>query len=396
MSRGGPLIIAEIGTAHGGDICRARELIDAAARSGADAAKFQIVYASEILHPASGSVKLPGGSVPLYERFQSLEREAGFYAELKEITEAAGLLFICSPFGIKSARVLRRIETAVFKIASPELNHFPLLEEVAGYGRPVILSSGVSTLGDIEKALTVIRKSSRAPQDAFVPVDLAALHAQSRRILAPLSLLHCITAYPAPEEEYNLKVIPNLAALFGIPVGVSDHSADPVLVPALAALHGAALIEKHFTLDTSGGGLDDIIALTPGKFAGMVREVRAAETEAAAGRAAEVIEAFEAAYGRDRVRRVLGNGVKTLAPSEAENYSTTRRGVHALRQIPEGECFTEENTALLRSEKNLRPGLPPDMWTLILGRAAARTVPAGAGIVWDDLLPPPQSGPLER
>jgi N-acetylneuraminate synthase len=378
MSR--TVIVAEIGTAHGGDLGKARELIAAAARAGADAAKFQIVFADEILHPASGNVALPGGNIPLYERFRNLERDADFYAGLKTLTEEAGLFFICSPFGIKSARILRDIGTPVFKIASPELNHFPLLREVAAYGRPVILSSGVSTLGDIEKALAVLRETAAAPQGPASPFSA---------LTSPLILLHCVTAYPAPEEEYNLRLIPNLSALFGIPAGVSDHSARPILVPALAALQGAALIEKHFTLDTSGTGLDDPIALAPDSFAAMVREVRAVEAERLAGRSAEVLEALEAAYGRDTVGRTLGGGVKALAPSEAANYAATRRSIHALGNIPAGERFTKENTALLRSEKNLRPGLPPEFWELVLGRPAARPVPAGEGVLWEDILPPP-------
>jgi N-acetylneuraminate synthase len=352
--------------------------VAAASASGADAAKFQAVYAGEILHPACGPVELPGGSVPLYERFRSLERGQEFYAELKDLCEKAGLLFICSPFGIQSARILKEIGTPVFKIASPELNHFPLLREAAAYGRPLILSSGVSRLGDIEKAITLIRETAPDPGEK---------QAGKTAALPPLTLLHCVTAYPAPEEQYNIRLIPNLAALFGIPVGVSDHSPDPILVPALAALCGAAVIEKHFTLDSSGGGLDDPIALRPPDFALMVKEVRAAQTEAAAGRAGEAREAYEAAYGEDRVRRVLGNGVKTLAPAEAASYATTRRSIHALRDIPEGECFSEENTALLRSEKNLRAGLWPDMWEAILGRPASRDIPAGEGIVWDDVFP---------
>ena len=374
------LIVAEIGTAHNGDIDTACELIAAAAASGADAAKFQLVYADEILHPLCGAVQLPGGSIPLYERFRGLERDADFYARLKTMTEEAGLVFMCSPFGIKSARILRDIGTPVFKIASPEANHFPLVRELAREGRPLILSTGVCTLGDIETAVCLIRQAS-PPQGSSGGVGL------SPNGFAPLTLLHCVTAYPAPEEEYNIRLIPNLAAMFGVPAGVSDHSADPVLVPALAALYGAAVIEKHFTLDAGGGGLDDPIALVPRAFAAMVREVRAAETEAAAGRTAEAREALEAAYGRDRVGRVLGNGVKALAPAEAANYATTRRSIHALKEIAAGEPFTEENTALLRSEKNLRPGLSPEFWDLIQKRPAARLIPAGEGIVWDDVLP---------
>ncbi|MDR2588167.1 MAG: N-acetylneuraminate synthase family protein [Spirochaetales bacterium] len=360
------LIAAEIGTAHGGDIVKAGELIAAAAEAGADAAKFQLVYADEILHPLSGNVELPGGSIPLYERFRALEKPAAFYEELKNLTEEAGLLFISSPFGIKSARILRDIGASVLKIASPELNHFPLLEEAASLGLSVILSTGVSSLADIEKAVLIFRASPS--------------------FRAKLTLLHCVTAYPAPEEDYNINLIPNLSAIFGLPAGVSDHSQDPILVPVLAALRGAVLIEKHFTLNPGGSGLDDPIALPPEKFRLMAREVRSAQTEAQAGREAEVLEALEAAYGEHRLRRVLGNGVKTLAPCEAANYATTRRSLHALREIQPGEIITRENTALLRSEKNLRPGLPPEFAPLAYAHPAVRTIPPGEGILWEDIL----------
>ncbi|MDR1317190.1 MAG: N-acetylneuraminate synthase family protein [Spirochaetales bacterium] len=365
---GRAFIVAEIGTSHGGDLERARDLVMAAASCGADAAKFQCVYADEILHPAAGRVRLPGGDIALYERFRALERGRDFYERLKAITEEAGLVFICSPFGIQSARVLRDIGTPAVKVASPELNHFPLLREIASFGCSIILSTGVSTLADIERALAALRENSGVG------------------LKSDITLLHCVTSYPAPEEEYNIRVIPNLAAVFGLPAGVSDHSRDPVLVPVLSVLYGAAMIEKHFTLDTAGGGLDDPIALPPRAFTMLVREVRAAETERAAGRTGEALEAIEAACGRDRVRRVLGNGVKTLAAAEALNYATTRRGLHACMEIAAGEKFSAANTAILRSEKNLRPGLGPEFRDLILGVRAARTVPAGQGITWSDLL----------
>ncbi len=374
--RGGVLVVAEIGTSHGGDIGRARELVAAAADAGADAAKFQIVIADEILHPNAGFVDLPGGRIPLYDRFRALERPPEFYAGLKEAVEAKGLLFICSPFGVRSADMLRDIGTPVFKIASPEVNHFPLLRRVASFGRPVILSSGVSTLGDLERAVEVLRAGAAAD----------AVPARAAVGLPPLSLLHCVTAYPAPEEEYNLRVIPNLAAVLGLPAGVSDHSRDPVLVPVLAVLEGAEIVEKHFTLERSGAGLDDPIALPPGDFGKMVREIRAAETELAAGRKAEAVEALEAAYGPGRVKAALGDGVKRLATAEADNYATTNRSVHALRDIAAGEILTEENTALLRSEKNLRPGLPPELWEAALGRRVVRPVPAGEGVLLADLM----------
>ncbi|HTP59750.1 MAG TPA: N-acetylneuraminate synthase family protein, partial [Spirochaetia bacterium] len=149
------LVIAELGTSHQGDLDAARRLIDAAARAGAECIKFQLVHAGEILHPRSGLVDLPTGRVALYQTFKALERDLSFYRALKKHTEEAGALFLCTPFGIESARELRSLGVLALKVASPELNHVPLLREAASYGLPLFLSSGVSTLADIENALAI-------------------------------------------------------------------------------------------------------------------------------------------------------------------------------------------------------------------------------------------------
>ncbi|HOV37686.1 MAG TPA: N-acetylneuraminate synthase family protein [Spirochaetales bacterium] len=382
-----PILIAEIGTSHGGDLTKARELIAAASEAGADAAKFQLVFADEILHPKSGVVELPGGRIPLYDRFKALEQPIEFYATLKEETESHGLTFVCSPFGIRSARILREIGTRVFKIASPELNHYPLLEEVASYGNSTILSTGVSTLGDIEMAVSVVSGRNPLYSDRGGASDGAQEKTQKKVLVFPaLTLLHCITSYPAPEEEYNLSLIPNLRGIFGVPVGVSDHSLDPVLVPVLAVLEKARIVEKHFTLDRKGEGLDDPIALVPKEFAQMALEVRSAFLELQAGRRGHVVEALEARYGKERVYNALGDGVKRLARSEEENYRTTNRSIHAMRELKGGEILDETNCALLRTEKTLRPGLPPELWNIVLGKRLVRPVPDGEGITWEDVL----------
>jgi len=351
------LVVAEIGTSHQGDTGKAHALIDAAARAGADCIKFQLVHAEEILHPLSGSVDLPTGRIALYEQFKTLERNSGFYAELKAATEARGALFLCSPFGIRSARELRSLGVHALKIASPELNHLPLLQEAASYGLPLFLSSGVSTLGDIERALQVVDRRNTV-------------------------LMHCITSYPAPEEQYNVSVLASLRAVLGVEVGLSDHSRDPVLVPALAVLNGACVVEKHFTLSREGSGLDDPIALEPDEFRRMVQEIRAAET----GAVNVVRGRLEKEYGRDRVAAVLGSGVKELAPSEARNYTLTNRSLHAMREIAPGELIGESDVAVLRTEKVLRPGLSPEFLSVVVGARAKRRIPDGAGILWADLI----------
>jgi sialic acid synthase SpsE len=355
-----PLIIAELGTSHRAVPVKARELVDAAAEAGADCVKFQMVYAGEILHPNTGEVSLPGGQVRLYDAFKALEVPASFYAEIKAYTEAKGLLFLCTPFGPRGARDLWELGPKAMKIASPELNYTALLKRIAGYGLPVFLSTGVSKLGDIEEALD------------FFP---------DGRACGRVCLLHCVTAYPAPEKDYNLRLLENLGAVFGTPVGVSDHSMDPELVPALAVAMGAAAVEKHFCMSRDDPGLDDPIALPPEDFARMVRAVK----NAAAMNRDDVIEAYSRERGEALVRAVLGDGIKRLAPSEAANYERTNRSLHALEDIPEGTVIQPGMAGVLRTEKVLRPGLPPSWEERIAGRKARLFIPAGEGIRFEDI-----------
>lgn len=356
------LIIAEIGTSHGGDEVKAAELIAAAIDSGADCVKFQHVYADEIIHPATGLVPLPGGPTRLYDTFKVLETSPDFMARLKERVESLGALFLCTPFGLRSARELRDIGVHAMKIASPELNYAQLIDELATYGLPTILSSGVSRLADIENALAPFNQAGIAT-----------------------ALLHCVTAYPAPEADYNLRVLEALSTLFGLPVGVSDHSADPLVVPSLAVASGACIIEKHICLSRNDAGLDDPIALPPRDFEQMAAAVRRTSRLVEEIGAVATINALKNEYGATRAEAVLGDGHKRLAPSEAANYSRTNRSIHARRSIARGERFSADNLAILRTEKVLRPGLEPRHLPVVLGRHAARDIPDGEGVVWADL-----------
>ncbi|MDR0568652.1 MAG: N-acetylneuraminate synthase family protein [Spirochaetaceae bacterium] len=356
------LIIAELGTSHQGDPTKAQELVCAAAEAGADCVKVQLVYADEILHPNTGLVALPGGNSRLYDRFKALETSKSFFADLKTYIESKGCLFLCTPFGIRSARELRDLQPKAVKIASPELNHQNLLEETASYRLPTLLSGGVSTLGDIETALEIMRTSN-----------------------APICLLHCITAYPAPPEEYNLRILKNLSGIFGVSIGVSDHSLDPEIVPALSVAMGAAVVEKHFCLSRNDPGLDDPIALPPAEFARMVKAVRQASAE----EPGDVVKRFAQERGALLTQAVLGDGVKRQAPAETANYGRTNRSLHALRDIQAGEPIAEDMFAPLRTEKVLRPGLPPSWGPRIIGKIATAYIPAGEGIRFGDLVNPP-------
>ena len=351
-----PVFVGEIGTSHSGDIIKALELIDALKDAGAHAAKFQYVIADEIIHPNTGIVELPGGPTPLYDVFKSLERGIDFYAELKEYCEKIGICFLCTPFGITSARALHSLNIDAYKIASPELNHVQLLKEIDSYRAPVILSTGVSLLADIEAALGLLSKK---------PV-----------------LLHCVTSYPAPEEEYNLLLIQNLSRIFGCFSGVSDHSRHPYLIPSLSAVFGAKIIEKHVTLSNDTDGLDDPIALTPREFSSMI-----INTESyAAGTPEDAIGALKEEFGDDKIDRIIGSGIKALSPSEKDNYGRTNRSVHALTDLKKGDLLSEKNAGILRTEKVLSPGMSPFLFEQILGAAVQRDIPSGEGISVRDLL----------
>jgi sialic acid synthase SpsE len=369
------MIIAEIGTAHGGSEQKMTELIDAAVAAGADAVKFQWVYADEILHPDTGFVTLPGGATRLYDRFRELEVRPEFYEHAASYAHEKGVSFICSPFGIRSLHELLDLHPDAVKIASPELNHQPLLQELAAYRTttavPVILSGGVSTLADIEAAVSLLGREQ-------------------------ITFLHCITSYPAPETEYNLRLIETLSAVLGIPCGVSDHSLDPVLIPVLSAAMGGTIVEKHITLSRKTDGLDDPVALEPEQFAHMTYCVR----QAAAllhrygphhGRE-QIIHQMEDEYGAEKVTAVLGDGVKRLAPSERANYGRTNRSIHVLTALPRGTVLTADMLGILRTEKILTPGLSPCFLNDVLGTVLTRDVSAGAGLSWNDVTTRGQRG----
>jgi sialic acid synthase SpsE len=351
-----PLVIAELGTSHNGDIAKAKQMINAAAEAGADCVKFQMVYADEILHPNTGEVALPGGKIRLYDKFKALETSREFYIEIKEYTESLGLMFLCTPFGLKSASILHELKPKFVKIASPELNFTGLLEEIAGWKLPVLLSSGVSRLSDIETAIGIFQKEN-------------------------VCLLHCVTSYPAPVTDYNLRVLPNLAAIFGVPVGVSDHSFESEIIPALSVSMGACVIEKHFCLSRDDPGLDDPIALPPQDFAKMVRAVR----KAAEMGPDETLNFYRREKGDSLIEQILGNGVKELAPSEKANYRHTNRSIHAMRDIESGEILKKSDYAVLRTEKNLRPGMEPCWEKDIEGKIVKNFIPAGEGIRFEDI-----------
>ena len=368
-------IIAEIGTSHEGSFDKAKELVDAACDSGADTIKFQWVYADEILHPKTGFVKLPTGNIPLYERFKQLECPVSFYKDIMDYVHSKGCKFCCSPFGLRSMQELLHLNPDYVKIASPELNHYKMLEALRDWRKeqnkkgekpvPVILSSGVSRLSDIDKAVRIVGREG-------------------------VSLLHCITSYPAPEDEYNIRLVKSLKDVFGIETGLSDHSLDPVLVPVLSTACGGTIIEKHFTLSRQTSGLDDPVALEPEQFALMVHTVH--QTEATFRHYGEsvgmerTIEQLAEQFGRERVMAVLGDGVKRLAAAEEANYGRTNRSLHFMRDMKKGQLVGEKDIAILRTEKILTPGISPEFYDLLIGKKLSRDTEDGAGVLLEDFI----------
>ncbi|MCQ2584171.1 MAG: N-acetylneuraminate synthase family protein [Treponema sp.] len=368
------LIIAEIGTSHEGDAEKAKLMIDECKESGADCAKFQWVYADEILHPKTGFVNLPTGQIPLYERFKQLECPVSFYKEMLDYTHSKGMKFCCSPYGLRSLEELLSLNPDYVKIASPELNHYPMLKALAAYRSgqkekgekpvPVILSSGVSKIEDIRKAVEILGKED-------------------------VSLLHCITSYPAPETEYNLRIITNLKKELGIEMGVSDHSLDPVLVPVLSVACGGSIIEKHITLSKKTMGLDDPVALEGEQFALMVHCVHQAEAAlkryGSEGFDYVVNQLSENAGegGSEKIQAVLGDGIKRLAPAEEANYGRTNRSIHFMRDMKKGEVISEKDVAVLRTEKILTPGISPEFLEKVIGSELTCDVKDGEGVVFD-------------
>jgi sialic acid synthase SpsE len=319
----------------------AKALIDVAKEAGADAVKFQTYRADTVYAQGagkSGTLAAAGIDESIHDVFRDLEMPYEMIPELAEYCAAHEIEFMSTPF---SPADLAAVDpyVATHKIASYEISDVRLLEAVAATGKPVVLSTGASTLDDIDTALAVIRENGGGP----------------------VCLLQCTSSYPATPASLNLSTIPRLAERYGVPVGLSDHSADPVVAPVAAVALGAAVIEKHYTLDRRLPGPDHAFAITPPELAELVRAVRLA-TE------------------------MRGTGTKEIGKTEEELHSFARRRVQALRAIRAGETFEEGvNIAILRPG-NRSPGVHPKELPALLGRPAARDIAAGDGVQagdWD-------------
>ncbi len=355
----GVYVVAEIGSNHNHDLALAHRLIRAAAQAGADAVKFQLFRADSLYPPNAGRVQTPMGDADLHEMFDAFALPAQWLPELRDAARDQDMAFLCAPFDEDMLEQLADLELPAIKIASPELNHLPLLRAAARLRRPLICSTGLATIGDIHEAITTIRSEWPEPQ---------------------LVLLQCVSAYPLPPEQSNLGVIETLRRTFGVPTGLSDHTMDPERTPAVAVSVGATLIEKHLTLDRSLSGPDHPISLEPDELRRMVETIRTLEPLDAEQRVAWVHTRF------GDVTEIIGDGYKRIAAAEQELYPNDKRSIHAIVDIACGATLGPDSVRVLRSERNLVPGLHPRYWDVICGAQTTRAIEAGHGVQWTHLL----------
>ena len=354
-------VIAEIGSNHNADLSQARRLVEVAAEAGADAVKFQLFRPEWLYPPQCGMVETPMGRVDFLDILDQCILQPEWLDELVSLARRLGLIFLCSAFDEQTLSRLGELGLPAIKIASPELNHLPLLRGSARLHLPLLCSTGISTLSDIEEALHVIRSEWPDPE---------------------VVLLQCVSSYPLPEEQSNLRVIATLRQAFGLPVGVSDHTADSEMVPAIAVACGAVLIEKHFTLSRDLPGPDHPFSLEPHQFRRMVKSIRSVEHLPDSERWGWIKTRWPAA----RVEAVLGHGRKEVMDAERPLFPCDKRSIHALRAISVGEPLTVENVRVLRSERNLMPGLHPRHWETILGACVRSPLRSSEGLRWDHLI----------
>lgn len=313
-------VIAEAGVNHNGSMRLARQLIAAAARAGADAVKFQSFRVDRLVvrgtQKAAYQARTTGRHETQDQMLRRLALSMDAQRRLREVTAAAGLEFLSSPFDEESLADLVRLRVSRLKIASGEMTNALLLLAAARSGRPLLLSTGMCDLADVERALAVVAWGLSHRHGWPTPTALAQALTPARaweRLRARVTLLHCTTEYPTAWEDVNLRAMDTLAVAFGLPVGYSDHT--PGHAVALAAVaRGAVVIEKHFTLDRTLPGPDHQASIEPEDLAALVTGVRQIEAS-------------------------LGSGRKVCAPGEAHNRAVARKSLVAARTIDAGDVL---------------------------------------------------------
>lgn len=329
-----PYIVAELSANHGGSLPRALAVMEAAKAAGADAIKLQTYTADTITIDHDGPEFLIHGGLwdgrRLYELYEEAHTPWEWHEALFARGRELGIPVFSTPFDGSAVDFLEKLGPPAYKIASFEMIDLPLVRKVAATGKPVIMSTGMASVEEI-------RESAGAFRDAGG---------------RDLVLLHCVSGYPTPVEQSNLRRIPELATEFKCPVGLSDHTLG-IEVPIASVALGACLIEKHFTLDRKDGAVDSAFSLEPDQLRALVSGAKAA---------------FAA----------LGTGAPTR--SEVEKASLAfRRSIYVVRDIAAGESFTTENIRIIRPGY----GLPPREFPNVVGRKARRALARGTALSWD-------------
>lgn len=352
------LVIAEAGVNHNGSLETALQLVDVAANSGADVVKFQTFRAGSLVsvhaQKAAYQIVSTGQQGGQLEMLRALELSEAAHRTLAARCKQAGIAFMSTAFDSESLRFLAGFDMPATKIPSGDVTAAPLLLEAARVGRPIILSTGMCSLADIEEALGVIAfglTCDEAPSPAAFASAFASAEGRAA-LLRSVTLLHCVTEYPAPLADVNLRAMDVMREAFGLPVGYSDHTLGTAAALAAVA-RGATVIEKHFTLDKNLPGPDHRASLEPDEFTAMVRGIREMEL-------------------------ALGAPRKEPSPAELSNQRVARRSLVTARPVRRGELFNSDNLAIKR------PGTgkhPIHYWS-VLGTPATRDYAA------DEILEP--------
>lgn len=331
-------VIAEGGVNHNGDVALALRLCDAAKQAGADAVKFQTFRAEDLVVPGAPTAEYQQRQTGAQDQFamlRALELDEAQHRTIKAHCDAIGVEFFSTPFSVGAVDMLVRLGVRRLKMSSGELTHRALVEHAAATRLPLILSTGMATMDEIREALDWTRAA--------------------RGSLDGVTVLHCTSAYPAPDEALNLRAMVSMGRDLGVAVGYSDHSLGIEACQAAAAL-GATVVEKHLTLDRTLPGPDHAASLEPGEFAQMVAGIR-------------------------RIEAMLGDGVKAPSPEERDTARVARRSVVAARDIAAGQRIDESMLACRRPAT----GIAPRDLGRVVGRTARMAIAAGAVLQWDQL-----------
>jgi N-acetylneuraminate synthase/N,N'-diacetyllegionaminate synthase len=331
------LVIAEAGVNHNGDPALAHRLVDAAADAHADVIKFQTFdpasLASERAPKAAYQALRTGSDESQVEMLRRLVLSPEAHQALKSHAEERGLLFLSTPFDVASADFLERLGVAAFKVASGELTNHPFLAHLAAKGRPLLVSTGMSDLDEVEAAIGAIRKTRDCP----------------------LVLFHCTSSYPALAESVNLRAMDTLRGRFQVEVGYSDHSLGPIVAIAAVA-RGAKIVEKHLTLDVSLPGPDHQASMEPGDFGRLVQAIRDVES-------------------------ALGDGRKVPHPSELDTRRVARKSLFVARALAAGARLSDGDLEARRPGD----GIPPSRLAQLIGRRVKRALRVGEPLAEEDL-----------